>query len=893
MRSWPALLSLVALGCSSVADAAFTVTPPTITFVAPDRETRYVAPAAPVFYVTARPSSGDPTIVPPTSVARVEFFDGDILLGSLTEANAEVIGISSSYAFVWRNPALGMHLIHARVTDTAGYSASTLDAVGEQPRIPLSVAITPATTAPQVVLSTPVTGQTFTSAASVALSAAATSSAASIRRVEFLVGNSVVAVASSPPFNAQWNNPPVGDFAVVAAAYDDRGSVSASSAAYVRVVESRAPVVVLTAPAAGSSSPSGAPIVLSAEALAPDGGIGRVDFFSGTTLLGSGTTAPYSYSLSNPQAGPLSLSAKAYDLQGRGTVSAPVLVTVASIALPTVALTAPPSGATYFAPGTIRLSADASEIGGAIERVEFIANAVVVGTVLTAPYNANWGAVPEGSYALSAKATDTLGISAVSSSVTVTVLNGAAPSVSVTSPQNGAQYSLGQPVPVTASAAMPGKIIDRVEFYSDGVLLGSVPRTSLSGALTATFTWNAASAGGHALSAKVIASDGASATSPVVNIAVSDLAIILTEPFSGQVYQVPGDIRITANPTGTSGTIARVDFYGDGVLLGSVAVAPYSILWSGVGAGPHTVTGTVRDSTGLSASSSPRTITVVSAPTVAIDAGIDGSTVADDNVSISGTLQAPLNSALMINGQAAALDRNGRFSIDNVMLQPGSNTLTLTLVGQDGDPVTKTITVNRNGIAPFEVKLDRAQGLAPLDINVNISNRANVPFQRIEVDTNDDGTPETTLTGLTDNEARLSITYQNPGRYKIRVTVFDADNNVIYIARRSILAIDPRDLGNLANQVFSGMLDRLRTGNITGAMTAITDTVQQKYQSVFTKLGSSLPAFLNENFGSFRTIFVTEEFADITWARTKQDGDYGYHILLIRDGDGLWRIDDM
>ncbi|MEP6636458.1 MAG: Ig-like domain-containing protein, partial [Acidobacteriota bacterium] len=604
-------------------------------------------------------------------------------------------------------------------------------------------------------------------------------------------------------------------------------------------------------------------------------------------------TPPYSTTWANFGAGTYDLFAKATGTLGTIGSSQVVRVTVSGDSAPIVVLTSPTEGAQYTSPATITLAATASDPDGTIAKVEFLAGATLVGMRTAPPYGATWSNVGAGSYALRAKATDNLGVSAISSPINVTVVAGSSPSISLTAPQNGAQFAQGQAIVLTANATTPAKTIDRVEFYADATLLRAVTVPGSVAAATVNFTWSGAVVGAHALSARVFATDGANATSPTVNVTVSDLAVVLTEPYAGQVYQAPGDIRISANPTETAGTIARVDFYGDGVLRGSATVAPYSFLWSGVAAGAHTVSATARDSGGLTASAGPVAISVVSAPTLNIDASIDGSTVADDNVSISGIVQAPVNSAVSVNGRLAMLDRDGHFYVDNVPLLPGSNTLTVTGNTQDGSQVTRTISLNRSGIAPFAVNVVPQLGLAPLDVQLIVTNRGNVPFQRIEVDANGDGATELTLTSLTDNEARVSLNYLNPGLYRLRVTIFDAANQVIYTATRSVIARDPRDVAGLVTQVFTGMLDRLHAGNISGALSAITNTVRNKYQSVFSRLGTRLPSILDNGFGVVTGLAVTNEFADITVVRNKQDGQYGYHVLLIRDDDGLWRIDDM
>ncbi|TMH06182.1 MAG: hypothetical protein E6H67_06850, partial [Betaproteobacteria bacterium] len=206
---------------------------------------------------------------------------------------------------------------------------------------------------------------------------------------------------------------------LVARAVDDRGLLIASPAAYIKVLAApRQPSVVMTAPASGATIASGAPLMLAADALAPDGGVAHVDFYAGTTLVGSAATTPYQVSWTNPTTGALSLTAKAYDLQGKIGASMPVPVTVSSNPPPTVALTAPANNSAYPAVATIllRATATANNVGGSITRVDFFSGGTtLLGSATTSPYAFSWANVAAGSYVLTAKASDNLGTSAISS----------------------------------------------------------------------------------------------------------------------------------------------------------------------------------------------------------------------------------------------------------------------------------------------------------------------------------------------------------------------------------------------------------------------------------------------------------------------------------------------
>ncbi|GAB3823293.1 carbohydrate-binding protein [Hymenobacter jeollabukensis] len=91
-----------------------------------------------------------------------------------------------------------------------------------------------------------------------------------------------------------------------------------------------APSVSLTSPVSGASFAAPASIGLTASASDSDGSISKVEFYNGSTLLGTATTSPYSYTWTGVGAGNYSLSAKATDNAGAVTTSAAVSVTVSA-----------------------------------------------------------------------------------------------------------------------------------------------------------------------------------------------------------------------------------------------------------------------------------------------------------------------------------------------------------------------------------------------------------------------------------------------------------------------------------------------------------------------------------------------------------------------------------
>jgi cytochrome c len=91
---------------------------------------------------------------------------------------------------------------------------------------------------------------------------------------------------------------------------------------------------------------------------------------------------------------------------------------------PAIVLTAPPDEATYSAPMDVALSANASDPGGSIQKVEFFASGKLVGTVSNAPYSLVWSNATAGNYLIEAKATDNIGSTTTSASRTIRIISG-------------------------------------------------------------------------------------------------------------------------------------------------------------------------------------------------------------------------------------------------------------------------------------------------------------------------------------------------------------------------------------------------------------------------------------------------------------------------------------
>ena len=478
--------------------------PPTVSLTSPVNNTTLTAPATVTISANAADSDG--------SIAKVEFYNGITKLGEDT---------STPYSFDWSNVAAGAYTITAKAIDNQNAATSsgavtiyvnnpgnpTADIIGPdcvsanetklfelnvanltnassfawwctgstQSMTPVSgqpykisinfgpnfsggqvcigvnysaapwyrqfcKAVTvctgtppPVNQAPTVSLTSPINNVTFTAPASIAIAANAADSDGSIAKVEFYNGSSKLGEDLSSPYTFSWTSVVAGTYSITAKATDNQGAVTTSGAVNITVNAApvnQAPTVSLTSPANNATFTAPATISLAANAADSDGSIAKVEFYNGSSKLGEDLSSPYTFSWTGVVAGTYSITAKATDNQGAITTSSAVNVTVNAAPVnqpPTVNLTLPANNATFTAPATISLAANAADSDGSVAKVEFYSGSTKLGEDLSSPYTFSWTNVAAGTYSITAKATDNQGATATSSAVNITVNTGTPP----------------------------------------------------------------------------------------------------------------------------------------------------------------------------------------------------------------------------------------------------------------------------------------------------------------------------------------------------------------------------------------------------------------------------------------------------------------------------------
>jgi len=210
--------------------------------------------------------------------------------------------------------------------------------------------------------------------------------------------------------------------------------------------------------------------------------------------------------------------------------------TLATNLAPQIAITNPTTNATLFATQDVLIQTDVSDSDGSISRVEFFADATLLGEVTNSPYSLTWSNISFGNFVLTANATDNNGIITTSAPVNVFVSTNVPPTVSILSPANEAEFIAPATILISASAFDPNGTISKVEFFESANKVGERTNSPFN------FSWTNVTAGIYTLTAKATDNGGATQTSLPVDVFVTTTGGALSANLSGS----PSTVDLTA-----------------------------------------------------------------------------------------------------------------------------------------------------------------------------------------------------------------------------------------------------------------------------------------------------------------------------------------------------------
>ncbi len=321
--------------------------------------------------------------------------------------------------------------------------------------------------APIVRITAPGRDTSYSAPARIKLKAIATDEDGEIIKVQFYNGTTRLHTETAFPYGFLWVDVPAGNYTFTAKATDDSSMVTTSAAVKVSVVAHSAPTVSLTNPANNEIFAGPATIRLRAAANDPEGTVSKVEFYNGDTLLSTVHNYPYTYTWKDVPLGKYKLTAKAINNFGLVTTSLVTKISVVPNKAPAVAITNLANYQRFTAPATIPLIAFAKDPDGTISKVEFYRGTALLHTEYIGPYTHTMKDLPAGTYTITAKAIDNLGLSKTSAPVTIVVTAADTPIVSNRKPLVNDLTQVNKGVSIKL---WPNPAGNTLNIYSDGLV---------------------------------------------------------------------------------------------------------------------------------------------------------------------------------------------------------------------------------------------------------------------------------------------------------------------------------------------------------------------------------------------------------------------------------------
>jgi hypothetical protein len=498
----------------------------------------------------------------------------------------------------------GLYNAYATAKDSAGN-------IGLSARIPVNVAV-PSNPLPIIEVLPLNPGTTVFAGGDVLLRAKAYFPATTPyeRRVEFYANGaflgSTTTVSETDPdvYTFLWKAPAkVGPYSIDAraiaandATVDSEGNVVVSSYGsslsdvprIVNVGAATEPEVRITTPLGGTFVPVGSPLTIQSTASVAGSTIARVDYYANGAFLGSSVTAAdsYSFAFTPSSKGELVLYAVAESVEGFQRESDPVKIVVPLAGDPTIEFLSPAAGIT-FVPGTTFTAAAKVTINptlkAPIRDVRFFLNEVQQETPdTTAPYSQQITLPSVGNYFLKAIATDIYGNTAAVQRIVACEdpPAGTPPLITMTHPTPGGagdtenDFSTSSDFFFNALVTLPAGVSvapGGVKFFANGVPVDGVVNNTGN---TYSIYWQPDQAVVYLITAQVTDSRGITAVSPPLQFTIAPqirpLPTVNLLPPSSSSATVGSRVFLQVETNGGLTAVSRLDFYANGILIGSV-----------------------------------------------------------------------------------------------------------------------------------------------------------------------------------------------------------------------------------------------------------------------------------------------------------------------------------
>jgi hypothetical protein len=513
-------------------------------------------------------------------------------------------------------------------------------------------------------------------------------------------------VSLDPPtriYTFDWSNALTGTWSIEAGAVRSDGTPVGSAAVQITVQNDYPFSVEIASPTNGAIFPGPTNIGLIANVMVSNDLVTNVEFFDGSQPIGDGAVVDmspvghiYLFDWTNQSLGSHVITATAMDTNGDTVSSDPVTIIVGSPTNPppTVLITQPTNGSTFFTPINIQFVVSVDDPVEDVAFLSFTATPagsgigppliVLLGTV------SNWTSLDPptrfymfdltnamlGTWSIEATAVRGDGTVAGSANVEITMQESYPLFVDIASPTNGAAFPEPTNIEMIAGVVATNDAAVSVEFFDGAHPLGVVSNWAVvdppgspglpPGSHAYFFDWTNQSLGSHVLTATATDTNGNTVWSDPVTILVGSATnfppiVRITSPPNRAVFRAPVDVPLLAYAQDPYGSMQSVEFFAGTNSLGfgqglafnpggpMIPVPPtnppspilltntFELIWSNAPPGAYAITALATDDDGASATSAPVNITILPVPPPPTNLTGIVNIVATDPVAIAGT----------------------------------------------------------------------------------------------------------------------------------------------------------------------------------------------------------------------------------------------------------------
>lgn len=768
------------------------------------------------------------------TVDRVDLFVNDVRVEQRLSQGLEGVEV---FDFIFNPSEAGVYNIRAQVVQIDAGSGDAdnwvlTDAISV-------IANNPTGAIPQVSVTSPPDGSSFTSASTIPVEAVVASPESPVETVIFYAGDQEIGRDDTPPYQIPWSPGRAGSYRLSAIAVTEDGALGASApvSTTITLATSQPPIVSLFSPRDGNTFLPSTDLLLYADARDPDGLIEQVEFFVNGVSVGASQNAPFAITWTIPSSGDFRLTAVAQDNTGNRTSSQPISISGAApnANIPMVNISHPLAlgggdvvndvsvGSDMFINATVNYNGP-----GSIEAVRFYINGALIGESEQSLGNIHsiyFKPTSVGAYLISAEAETSDGMVGQAESVMLVVAPLQSPLPKITLDSFPSAATLGDWVLLTATTDSGLLGVDRVDYFANGVLIGSSQvEASETGVQSFDFIWYPSEAGDYEFTARTVQIDAGGADSDnwvlsnSTSLTVSSpsgsdpMTVTITRPTDGSNLRVLEPITLIADAVNPNGIINRVEFYLNGQRIpvdgnpASTVFAdysyPYEAQYTPLSTGVYTFSAKVFDDRGNSAwsdsivkivvngSSSPAVSIVSPAPGKKVTAGSDiliKAEASDADGSVSRV-------EFKVNGQFLSEDTTEPFTAFWTPASAGSYVVEATAFDNMGlrQTATRTFEVEQLKGSPPSITL-----ALTADGNVTPGSRIIANANVIDPDGDDDVEVAFFLNGVqldadpsqpgvqadtkwpysTIIEPKLTFPAPYPRQYSIRAVATDSDGN--------------------------------------------------------------------------------------------------------------------